>query len=502
MSLLTSVILGNPALAAKFMTGMGPDYWVKKGQEKALASFKNAAANVPAYRQFLAEHEFDASRVRTIADFSTVPISDRPSYIAGRSFDQLIAGKVTDAHLFYMSGGTTGDSMIGAGSRENINAYPPSLAGVLNYQWGLCEPDNKVLIVNAMSLGAWIAGTYASAIFQKFSERWRNVSFTAPGADVDRILDLVEALGPYFDTLVLVSYPTLIKETLHAGKARGIDWKSLGVKLIVSGEKLDLALRYELLSAITDPIDHHAIMDQYGTSEMGNPGADTPLSCTLLRLAADNKALCRDIFGEDEPLTLMQSNPLGTYVETVDGRLIGTGGNVVPVIRYAPKDSGTLMGYREMLALVEGHGVDIRTELSADGWTKANFQWPFLIIVGRADYAVSIYGAKISPQTLQDVFAADPRVRRFRLRTDETGEYATLIVDLEMPHGLELSEPELETMREYYRDVVHARLVEINFDYADAYSIRPDALTPRIMLHDQDTGPFHAAKSWFKPKAL
>ena len=65
-----------------------------------------------------------------------------------------------------MSGGTTGDSMIGAASRDTLRAYPPSLAAIFHLMWGVCDPDKRVLFVNAMSLGAWIGGTYSSSIYR------------------------------------------------------------------------------------------------------------------------------------------------------------------------------------------------------------------------------------------------------------------------------------------------------------------------------------------------
>ena len=117
------------------------------------------------------------------------------------------------------------------------------------------------------------------------------------------------------------------------------------MKVVVSGERLDAKLRQEILTTISDPIDHHAIMDQYGASEMGNPGFETPLASTIIRLASENTALCRDIFGVDEPHTLLQNNPLGAFIEIVDGRIVGTAGNFMPVIRYTPKDLGRFIGF-------------------------------------------------------------------------------------------------------------------------------------------------------------
>ena len=502
MPTLQSLLLSNPKVAARFMTAMPASYWVGAGEKHALELFHTAATKVPAYRDFLASNHVDHTRVRSIQEFSElVPVSDK-SYFAENTLDRMVVGDITDAHIFYMSGGTTGDSIIGAGSRATLRAYPPALAAMLDLQWGICHADTKVLVLNAMSLGAWIGGTYASAIFTAASDQHPNIAFAAPGADVERTLDLVESLGPHFDMILLISYPTLVKEILHAGLRRGIDWRTRCIKLVVSGERLDLALRHEILGMISSPIDHHAIMNQYGASEMGNPGVETPLASTIIRLATENAALCRDIFNSDTPLTLMQSNPVGAFMEIVDGRIVGTVGDYMPVIRYSPKDLGRVFSFDEMNAILQGHGIDITCSLAEDGWDKPVFRWPFLMVGTRADYAVSIYGAKVSPNSVQDIFAEDQRVRRFMLTTDLDGDYVTLSVHVELRAGLSPSADEIQDMRDRYARATLERLLELNFDYRDAFAIHAEAMVPRVFVHACEKGPFEAQQDAFKPQTL
>ncbi len=503
VSRLQSMILSNPSLAARFMTSMSADYWERAGAKRALELFHTAATQVRTYREFLADHRIDHTSIVTIDDFKRrVPLTDKQSHFSGRTLADLLVGEVADAHLFYMSGGTTGDSIIGAASRDTLRAYPASLAAIFNLMWDLCRPTNRVLMLNAMSLGAWIGGSYASAIYQQLSDQWPNISYVGPGADLDRVLDLIEALAPHFDTVVLTSYPTFVKEVLNAGTARGIDWRATTFKVVSSGERLDSKLREQILRTISDPVDRYAIMDQYGASEMGNPGFETPLASTIIRLAQEDSALCRDIFGTDQPHTLLQNNPVGAFMEIVDGRIVGTAGALMPVIRYTPKDLGRMIGFAEMQEIVRDHGIDLARSLAEDGWSKPLFQWPFLVVLGRADYAVSIYGAKVSPSTLQDLFAEDPVVKRFRLSTDDDGPYTVLRVDLELPEGVALSMAEENSMAGSYSDAILARLLDVNFDYADAYSIHADALVPRVAFHALGSGPFKEIAGSFKPKAL
>lgn len=501
MSILQSLLLSNPKVATRFMTGMPASYWVNAGEKHALDVFHMSATSVPSYRDFLAAHDLDHTRVRDIRQFrELVPVSDRQSHFAGNSLDRLLVGNVTDAHMFFMSGGTTGDSLVGATDRATMRTFPHAFTAVFDSQWGICDPSKKVLMVNALSLGAWIGGTYASYIFATISQRYPNIAYTGPGADIDRILDLVETVGMHFDMIILMSYPTFIMEVLRAGQRRGIDWRAKVVKVIVAGERMDLQLRRDILGIISSPIDNYAVMNQYGASEMGNPGVETPLATTIIRLASENIDLCRDIFGGDIPLTLLQNNPVGTFIEVVDDRVIGTSGGLMPVVRYSPKDSGRFFGFDEMNSVLRDHGVDIVESLALDGWDKPVFRWPFLMLGQRADDAVSIYGAKVSPISIQDVFAGDERVRGFVLETDGAGEYTRLTLHIELSQGTSLAEEERHVLGDHYAKTVVERLLVVNFDYQDAWSIHADAMTPNVTVHDYARGPFESQKGAFKPK--
>ena len=501
MSVTQVPALSDLKAATKFMTESSASFWVSAGEKRALEVFHTAATKVAAYRDFLEGQDLDHTRVRTIDQFrELVPISDRRSHFAGNALERLVTGDVTDAQVFFMSGGTTGDSLIGATDRETMRSFPGPLAAVLDAQWGIADPHKKVLMVNALSLGAWVGGTYVTAIFTAISDSFENIAYAGPGADVDRILDIVEAIGMHFDMIVLISYPTFIKELLRAGEKRDIDWRARAVKIMVSGERMDSKMRLDILEMISSPVDHYALMNQYGSTEMGNPGSETPVATTIIRLASENSELCRAIFGEDAPLTLLQSNPVGTYVEVVDSKVIGTSGGLMPVVRYSPKDTGRFFGFDEMNCVLQDHGINLAKALVEHGWHKPVVRWPFLVLGLRADHAVSIYGAKVSVLNIQDIFSADDRVQSFLLMTDSDGEYTTLMLHIELPRDASLPEDERQALSEHYARTVFERLLEVNFDYRDAWHIHADAMTPRVHVHDFASGPFEARKGALKHK--
>jgi hypothetical protein len=227
---------------------------------------------------------------------------------------------------------------------------------------------------------------------------------------------------------------------------------------------------------------------------MGTPGLETPVATMITRLACEDVGLCRDIFGADTPYTLLQNNPLGTLVEVVDEQVIGTYGGLMPVVRYSPKDTGRFFAFDEMISILRDHGVDIVESLAEDGWHKPLIRWPFLMLGPRTDHAVSIYGAKISPASVQNIFDGDERVNRFLLKADGAGEYSTLRLHIELPQGTSLPEEERQALGRDYANRVTEHLRMVNFDYKDAWEIHADAMEPKVEVHAFACGPFEPQK--------
>jgi phenylacetate-CoA ligase len=503
MSVLQDLLMRNPNVAGRFMTSMPAGFWVKKGEKKALDVFHDAARNVRAYREFLDGHGIDPTKIRTLEDFKTVPHTTKASYFTAHKLEDVVAGHVSDTELISMSGGTTGEkSMIVLTGRSSVRAYPNALAATLHLQWDMCNPKNKVLFINALSLGAWMLGTLIARVFTEISDRFSNVSYFGPGADADRIIDVIEAVGEFYDTVMVMTYPTFLKEILHVGTARGIDWHALNLKVIVGGEAVDPALRAEILHAISATGDRRVMLDMYGGSEVGNPGTETAFTHTLTGLIEDDPSIAKDLFGAERPFAIMQHNPLGAYVEIADSQLVVTSSGIVPTIRLESKDLGTLIPYDTVMSVLRDHGIDIAVSAREDGWTKPLHKWPLLALFGRADYAVAIYGAMVSPLSVQEVFATDQRVRRFTLRRDTEGAYTTLWVEIELQRDVTTSDHDRAVMADVYSTVILERLLSQNFDFRDAYSIHAEAMVPRVVVHGHGEGYFSQPRGDFKPKMV
>jgi len=154
----------------------------------------------------------------------------------------------------------------------------------------------------------------------------------------------------------------------------------------------------------------------YGATdlEIGIAG-ETPISVAIRREARENDSLRNAIFGNDSRLPMLfQYNPLMHLVEvTPQGELVFsiTRLNILsPRIRYNIHDEGSIMQFKEMLAMCASHGFDAKALLGKEYDCMPRL--PFLWIYGRKDSTISIMGANIYPEDIEQCLYAEPDLAR------------------------------------------------------------------------------------------
>ena len=107
----------------------------------------------------------------------------------------------------------------------------------------------------------------------------------------------------------------------------------------------------------------------------------------------------------------------------------------VPLVRYNLGDTGGLVGFDEMLAVLGSHGYDLYGDLALLGYSSEQvWRLPFLYVFGRTDGTVSIVGANVFPENVQAVLAEarDVDILTFKIKVELTSEFSQrLVVSLE-----------------------------------------------------------------------
>jgi phenylacetate-CoA ligase len=188
---------------------------------------------------------------------------------------------------------------------------------------------------------------------------------------------------------------------------------------------------------------------------------------------------------------LFQYNPIMHHVEVNEhGEVVFTitrRSLLSPRVRYNVHDVGSVCTSDDMAQRLAAVGVDIerlRRE-SGDGRVRL----PFLWIYGRRDYTISVMGANIYPEDIEQCLYDDTELAEI------TNSFCLSLA--EGPNGavrprflFEVSqEPDAELARRFSESIV-PRLVALNADFREAWHEYPDTLIPDIQLHRLGEGPF------------
>ena len=207
-------------------------------------------------------------------------------------------------------------------------------------------------------------------------------------------------------------------------------------------------------------------------------GNETPLSITIRRFLARAPQAARALFGQSRLPTLVQYDPLSRFFEAIDGTLLFTGDNGVPLVRYHIADEGGVLSYAEMLEFCTTYGFDPLADIRGK---RGAPQLPFAYVFGRSHFAVSFFGANIYPENvaagLEQPAVSGWVTGKFVLEVAEDADRNPhLAVAAELAPG-EHGSPDRQTLA---TESIRAQLSRLNSEFAHYV---PEAYqTPRVTL--------------------
>jgi phenylacetate-CoA ligase len=430
----------------------------RQAEVRALRVAQEAAAQVPAYARFLRLAGYDATRLRTFADFCGLPPVDKTSYLERYPLDQRCRrGDLARAQAVTLSSGSSGHATLWPRYPDQMPGLVAALSGMFEEHFRIRE--RQTLMVLAQAIGPWGFGTsVASVAHYLFGPGGVRGTLVTPGLDQTELFRFVEALGPHYDQTLLVSYPAVLPGLLEAGIERGIDWPALSVGFFTSGEGIAETQRERILRyAGRDPERLEGWVAGFGASEVaGLVGYETHLCLLLRRLCTHTPALAEALFGSPVLPSLVQYNPLSHFLQLEQDEVLLTNRGAAPLVRYNTHDRGGLLTLPEVEACCRTHGYDLRAELHTRGFGPAYVRpRPFLYVFGRSN-AVIVHGGKIYFDQAAHVLA-QPALQasntgNFELAVDTGADgRATLRATVELGAGIAPTEA--------LRAVYHARFV-------------------------------------------
>jgi phenylacetate-CoA ligase len=441
------------------------------------ALVRGVIADVPAYRRFLRERGFDRE-LRTLDDFGALPLTSKDTYHRPSKLSELCRGGIENADFVAVSSGSTGEPAVWPRFASDEIGTTRRFEQVLRDAFG--AQHRRTLGVVCFALGTWVGGMYTTAACRHLAAKGYPITLATPGNQIVEILRVVRALASEFEQVVLFGYPPFLKDVIDAGRADGLDWSKLSVRIATAGEVFTEEWRELMCERLggVDPIRSSASL--YGTADGGVLANETPLSIAIRRRLARDPEKARALFGESRLPTLCQYDPLHRYFERVDDELVFTGDGTTPLVRYRILDRGGVIDFR---ALIEA------AELAPQEIGEAR-DLPFVFVFGRSGFALSFYGANVYPENvsvgLEDRELAPFVTGKFvmRIETDADQNHALAIV-VELAENAAESEPLLRAIERSIR----RELERLNSEFRTY--VPDERRTPRIELRPRgDAGWF------------
>ncbi len=445
-----------------------PGYLTWSSKIRARRAFYRALKNVPAYSEYVANLELGKN----------IPETDKNSYIKKYSPESRCVGGTVPVKntMIDESSGSTGTPynwVRTVAERHDSHLF-------ISYFAKYCFGSQPWITINAFSMGAWATGLNMGLALQ------RNSIVKNTGPDLAKIFHTLSFFGTKYPYLIL-GYPPFLKQLIDVAEKEGFPLSEYRLTALVGGEGMSEGLRDYLLQRF------EKVYSGYGATdlEIGIAG-ETPLSVAIRRLARDNEQVRHKLFGDDSRLPMVfQYNPLMHYIEVNDNRelifTITRSSLLSPRIRYNVHDEGGVMCYDEMTKTLSALGQNIETLTTKN--RKRSLRMPFLWVYGRRDFTISVMGANIYPEDLEQSLYANPDLARItRSFCQSVSEAANGGVRPKFLFEVEV-EPD-EQLKQRFSESILLHLLKLNADFREAWHEYPETLVPEIELYSVGQGPF------------
>lgn len=512
----------EPGKIKEFLSAVHPEALWRIAEAKLLYLVNRYVAGTPALAKIKEAH-FPSGPLSSLKEFKELfPILDKDNYVRRHSLEELCqGGKLPHSGGFYKSAGTSGRPTLWVESLEEELYFDKAVAFIGHTL--IDTSRNDYVIINCWAMGSWPTGiNFAAAA--RLEGKMVNV-----GVNVQEAAEVLLALGPRFKYLI-AGYPPSVYHLVHEIKNRGANLKEYTIDIVSGGEGFVEEWRDVLLQELNNP----TIFSVYGSTDKGlGEGLETSLAYlvrSLLYAASmffiDELAVRRvmelrfrtgkapfdretakrfllDFLRSEENIARLpmvfqfdptqyynenllrmdpaQSREVPEFVTTILSPTI-----TLPRVRYNIHDEGFVMKYGEVMTILEKYKIKIE-DFNVRSDQYLDLHLPFLFIFGRSDGTVSLDGANIFPEDIEQCLRQFDRMfsllNSFQLFT--TKDYR-LGVAVELLEGQEPSREFSSEIEAHLKD----SLAEYSFGYRELVHDRLPSANLVVELHRFGQGPF------------
>lgn len=388
-------------LILEYLRTKKSSFWEAQGKKTASRVALGAFKHVPAYRKYLKKHHAKTGAKLSHSEFLKLPLTSKKDYLRKYSLAELSYSGIGGPITYSATSGSTGKPFYFPRNQELDWQYSILLESYLRAINADYRKTNTLIIIG-FGMGVWIGGLITYRAFEFLNERDANLSLITPGVNKKEIFNALRDLSPQYDQTILVGYPPFIKDIVDEADEEGVDLKKMNLKFLFAAEAFTEAFRDYLAGKAGIKNICNETLNIYGTADIGAMAFETPTSILIRRLTLANPELTQKVFGNIRRTpTLAQYNPLFMHFECINGEVVLTGNNEVPLVRYAVGDHGGVFTFTQLQELLRKGGVDLKKEARK---AKVRLEeLPFVYVYERTDLSTTLYGLQIYPEVIREV---------------------------------------------------------------------------------------------------
>lgn len=349
--------------------------------------------DVPGYRGFL-----EASGSSPDGPFGELPLQTKQNYLMRYPVEELCwNGSLGNCHLIGSSSGFSKSGSVFWPKRpEDEMRYLEAVETMLVRNYGIDR--DRTLIICCMALGTWFGGMAITAALRILASAGRlPITVCTPGLNLAEAVDIYSRFHTNFKKTLWITNPSNIGLISALIKRKGIAVPPGSCSFPVVGEYFSETFRESLAERYGHEADDpFVIWTGYGSADTGDIGVETAATIRLRKFFHANREAGERFFGSGDTPMLLEMSPKA-HVEIVDGGIVVTKDQLIPLVRYNTGDAGGLLEKRELERLGA-----IPERILGDLPERV------LFVRGRASNSIIFYGTNLNVQDINRHFLQLP----------------------------------------------------------------------------------------------
>jgi phenylacetate-CoA ligase len=498
-------LISHPRILQVVLTRFPSRILESIGEWKLIPMIRIAIKEVPAYKKFLVNHNFDINNINFSNYKDLLPEINKENYIYQFGLEERCRnGVFPSTGSIDESAGSSGRTTMWIRSHsEEIKLQSLTNFGIRYTLQRDIEPG--LIVLNCWSAGPWATGIKFSMLAEK------NAVVKSIGTNKENCIETLIKLGNNFEYLI-AGYPPFIKEILDYGDQNGINWADYKINILTGGEGFTEAWRGHIQERLggwrilgKNERKYGGVYSAYGASDIDIGIAfETELSIMIRAKADINLDFRRKIFGENMPVFFGVYNPLVYHILMNEkNELLFTTLNPEISslkIKYNLKDRGLIIPFSTVRKIIK----DTKFNKRLAKTITESLKLPFIAIYGRSDGTVSLDGANIYPSDVQSAIFKSPHakfINSFKIGNLDEQDKHKFTVYLELSDSYKESQID-KSIIHHFKELIMQNLLIENKDYKESWQNNPKILEPSVKLFEYRQGYFAEPNRQIKYKYL